>query len=423
MFSANALSREQFCSLEGAFAKTVQKREKRGGEVNGEAAPAIAGYQYVRPLGVGGFARVYLYEQNSPRRPVAIKVLERRYHGEQWVKQFRREADMMASIAAHPAVVPIYETGVTAGGESYIAMEYCPHSLGHTSRQEPLPLKTVLETGVRLAGALESAHRQGILHRDIKPGNILVNAAGKPVLTDFGIAEWNMRGMGTEIFTLTIPWTAPEILCGHTRGSVASEIWALAATLYTLASGRKPFEGKQRRNEDGPESKGYSFEQLSAHPMVKEIQKGVYRPLSRQEHMTRMPHTNYEALDSVLALAMEKAPEKRYASMRDFGSDLRRLQQFYGFEMTEMELVLQEWEGPVQPGAKRFTPNLAVSSTGYVPRADRTPKTHTAFSGSPDGSRPKSAPASRFRLIALTALLTSGLLIGTYALARLWGLL
>lgn len=179
--------------------------------------PRISGFNYVQPLGSGGFAHVYQYEQNMPRRMVAVKVLTGSERAGAIVASneersaFEAEADAMARLSSHPSIVSIFAASISSDGHPYIAMEFCPESFRHRSNGNPIPLDEVLDAGVRLAGALETAHRSGILHRDIKPSNVLLATTGRPVLADFGIVSLRgqMRGAGTSE-AMSIPWAAPR---------------------------------------------------------------------------------------------------------------------------------------------------------------------------------------------------------------------
>ncbi|MBA8817629.1 serine/threonine protein kinase, partial [Microbacterium halimionae] len=133
------------------------------------APPVIPGLVYVRPLGSGGFADVFLYAQDMPRRQVAVKVLPSDVRDPGLLRMFNSEADVLAHLSAHPSIVTVYQAGVSADGRPYIVMEYCPGSFAQRYRVERLPVADVLATGVRMASALESAHRAGLIHRDVKP--------------------------------------------------------------------------------------------------------------------------------------------------------------------------------------------------------------------------------------------------------------
>src|SRR5690606_35204066 len=111
-------------------------------------------------------------------------------------------------------------------------------------RLERIPVGEVLTVGVRMASALESAHRAGLIHRDVKPSNILITSFGAPVLADFGISSSLARGRD-EVLAMSVPWSAPEVIAETTSGDVASEVWALGATVYSLLAGHSPFERRE----------------------------------------------------------------------------------------------------------------------------------------------------------------------------------
>ena len=137
--------------------------------------PPIPGFTYVSLLGSGGFSDVYLYEQDRPRRKVAVKVLLSDLKTEGARRRFESEANLMAQLSSHPYIVTIFEAEVTEDGHSYLAMEYCSRpSLDVRYRRQRFSVDEVLAVGIQVASAVETAHRAGIAHRDIKPANILV---------------------------------------------------------------------------------------------------------------------------------------------------------------------------------------------------------------------------------------------------------
>ncbi len=212
------------------------------------APPQLPGLDYVRPLGSGGFADVFLYQQDMPRRAVAVKVLPAGERDPDLLRMFNAEADVLAHLSAHPAIVTVYQAGISADGRPYIVMEYCPGSLAQRYRIERMPVDEVMAVAVRLAGALESAHRAGLIHRDIKPSNILVTSFGSAVLADFGISSSLQRSAASDVLAMSIPWSAPEVVAEHSGGTIASEVWSLGATVYSLLAGHSPFE---RRESNG----------------------------------------------------------------------------------------------------------------------------------------------------------------------------
>ena len=220
-------------------------------------APQLPGLVYVQPLGSGGYADVYLYEQQSPRMPVAVKVLRSEGLTDALRRQFAEEADTMAALGDHPYIVQIFRGGTSADGRPYLVMKYYPPpNLARRARLKPLTVDEVLRTGIQLASAVETAHQAGIVHRDIKPANVLVSSYGAPGLTDFGIAG---RGADTSLISrrpAATPRSRPRSASrspGRPRRSSTSrtkapglaergDVYSLAATLWQLLVGRSPFE-------------------------------------------------------------------------------------------------------------------------------------------------------------------------------------
>ena len=208
--------------------------------------PHLDGYSFKKKLGSGGFADVFLYERSFPRQDVAIKVLDRQMPGTEGRDRFADEANAMASLSTHPFIVTIFHADVSPEAHPYLVMEYYPGAnFAVRSRSERLSVAQVLRLGVQVASAVETAHRAGILHRDIKPANILTSAYGRPGLTDFGIAGSLEQGTSTAE-GLSIPWSPPEALDGLAATDGRSDIYSLAATLYSILDGRSPFERSDR---------------------------------------------------------------------------------------------------------------------------------------------------------------------------------
>src|SRR5205823_11578427 len=201
-------------------------------------------YKIVRKLGAGGMADVYLAEDQELGRRVAIKVLNDRHaNDEQFVERFRREAKNAAALS-HPNVVSIYDRG-DAEGTYYIAMEY----LDGRSLKElivsrgPAPVNVSIEYARQILSALRFAHRHGIVHRDIKPHNVLVDREGRVKVTDFGIARAGTSQM-TEAGSIvgTAQYLSPE----QARGGEVdqrSDLYSLGVVLYELLTGTVPFSG------------------------------------------------------------------------------------------------------------------------------------------------------------------------------------
>lgn len=208
------------------------------------SAPVIGGFTFVEHLGSGGFADVFLYEQQWPRQRVAVKVVRPDVPLNAREKQlFTAEANAMATLADHPYIVSVITAGVTLeGGRPYLVMRYCPPpDLGVRVRSNPMAVVDAVSTGIKLASAIETAHRAGILHRDIKPSNVLVTTYHEPALTDFGIAGHIADVEGESDVRISYPWSPPELLDGRSNGSVASDVYSLGATIWHLLVGRSPF--------------------------------------------------------------------------------------------------------------------------------------------------------------------------------------
>src|SRR5215213_3740743 len=148
-------------------------------------------YDVGRPLGSGGMGEVFLARDRVLGRDVALKVLRTQYAGDfEFAERFKREARSAASLS-HPNIVQVYDRGETEDGASYIAMEYVPGGTlkERISREGPLEAADAAGLGAQIADALGAAHEQGMIHRDIKPQNVLVTASGDLKVTDFGIAR------------------------------------------------------------------------------------------------------------------------------------------------------------------------------------------------------------------------------------------
>jgi serine/threonine-protein kinase PknK len=204
--------------------------------------PVIAGYAGFELIGAGGFSKVYTARQEAFARTVAVKIITVTLD-DAARRRFARERALTGQLDGHPHIVRVYDTGETDAGEPYLAMEH--HQQGSLAdrvrRQGPLPVDEVLRTGVLLADALAAAHARGIVHRDVKPQNVLVSSFVGPVLADFGIAAVDSARhttVGHEAFS--VQHAAPEVLAGE-PATYRSDLYSLASTLYELLAGRAPF--------------------------------------------------------------------------------------------------------------------------------------------------------------------------------------
>jgi tRNA A-37 threonylcarbamoyl transferase component Bud32 len=201
--------------------------------------PDLPGYRFIKNIGAGGNAQVYLYEQDLPHRKVAVKVLNESALSDAARRRFTAEANVTADLA-HRHIVQVFDANVTPDGRPYIVMPYYPQpNLSVRARRSHFSVADVLRIGIQIGSAVETSHRRDVLHRDIKPQNILTDSYGEPALTDFGIAT-TKGGDGPE--GLSVPWSPPEVIFGISPGDQRADVYSLGATLWHLLVGRSPFE-------------------------------------------------------------------------------------------------------------------------------------------------------------------------------------
>jgi eukaryotic-like serine/threonine-protein kinase len=259
-------------------------------------------YRILRKLGAGGMANVYLAEDQELGRRVAIKILnERHANDEQFVERFRREAKNAAGLS-HPNIVSIFDRG-EAEGTYYIAMEYLDgRSLKEliTSRG-PAPIHVAVDYARQVLAALRLAHRQGLVHRDIKPHNVLVDGEGRVKVTDFGIARAGPSQMTEEGSIIgTAQYLSPEQAQGAPV-TPASDLYSVGIVLYELLTGEVPFDGE-----------------TPVELAMKHLSK-VPDPPSRLR--SEVPRD----LDFVVTRALAKSPDERYESADEMDADLARV--------------------------------------------------------------------------------------------------
>ena len=304
------------------------------------SAPVIGGYTFVEHLGSGGFADVFLYEQQWPRQRVAVKVVRPDVPLNDREKQlFTAEANAMARLADHPYIVSVITAGVTVEGQRpYLVMRYCPPpDLGMRVRSNPMAVVDAVSTGIKLASAIETAHRSGILHRDIKPSNVLVTTYHEPALTDFGIAGHIADVEGESDVRISYPWSPPELLDGRSNGSVASDVYSLGATIWHLLVGRSPFSIPAGDNS----TRALSARILHAAPPA--TQRSDVPP----------------ALDRLLQQCLAKNPAHRPRSALDLARSLQQIEAAANWPRTAVAV-----EGD--------RPDTSVRPAGPEPEEDRT---------------------------------------------------
>ncbi|TAJ46849.1 MAG: serine/threonine protein kinase [Herbiconiux sp.] len=347
--------------------------------------PPLPGFDYLDTLGSGGFAEVHLYEQHLPRRRVAVKVLTGGVLDEASARQFRDEANQMAQLSSHPSIVTVYQAGIAQTGQAYLVMEYCAlPNYGERYRHEVIPLEEALSVGVQIAGAVETAHRAGILHRDIKPANILVTDFHRPALADFGIA--GVLGSSTAVDAYSVPWASPESLGEGGVLRAPSDVYSLAATVYTLLAGRAPFEIPG--GDNSPEAL-------------------IHRLNTGPAPATGRPDVPPE-LEAVLATALSLSPAARHTTALSFGRALQQVQQQYGLAVTPMDAIddpftrtgagmgaTGSYGGTVPPGPAYPTGGVPLAGTvpgGAVGTGPATGATEPPTTPYPYAPAPQTAP-------------------------------
>ena len=276
-------------------------REKHGREQL-EMLGDFGDYELLEEIGRGGQGVVYRAHQKSLNRTVALKVIGLGpWATEAHLKRFRREAEAAASLD-HPLIVPIHEVGEREGC-CYFSMNFVEGGqLDEVVRGAPMSIRQAAELVAKLARTVQYAHEHGILHRDIKPGNILLDVKGEPHLTDFGLARL-MEAEGTVTRTLEVMGTpsymAPEQAAGETtKFTKATDVYGLGAVLYQLLTGHPPFTG------------GTTFEIVG---LVLDTEPRAPRLLN--------PKVDRE-LSTICLKCLEKDPKRRYSSALALAEDL-----------------------------------------------------------------------------------------------------
>ncbi len=303
----------------------------------------IGPYQVVREIDRGGMGTVYLAVRadDEYERRVAIKVLRRDGDSAEISHRFRIERQILARLD-HPNIAKLYESGTTADDRLYFVMEYVEgERIDLYCDRHRLTLRQRLELFRKVLTAVQFAHQNLVVHRDLKPGNILVTADGEPKLLDFGIAKLlqpepglsaTVTGVGQRL--MTPEYASPEQVCAEPI-TTASDVYSLGVLLYELLTGHLPYRLKSRQQEeiqrvicgqepDKPSSAVSRVEEIRARGGTPVELTPAVVSRARGEEPRRLRRRLSGDLDNIVLMALRKEPQHRYASVEQLSGDLRR---------------------------------------------------------------------------------------------------
>ncbi len=266
-------------------------------------------YRLIEQIGAGGMGVVFRAHDEQLRRDVAVKILPHDLFSDAASRErFRKEALAVGRLN-HPNIAMAFDFGEQSGVD-YLVTEYIPGiNLDEKIGKQPLPQKTVLELGIQILSGLEAAHRENVVHRDLKPGNIRLNRDGQVKILDFGLAKLaepfdenadTVNLTSSVSISGTLPYMAPELLRAE-EADARADIWAAGAVLYEMATGRRAFPDRQP---------SLVIDAILHYDPV--------RPTLINKKLTA-------SLEAVILKALDRDPDRRYQSAREFRVDLQRL--------------------------------------------------------------------------------------------------
>ena len=300
-------------------------------------------YRAIKLLGSGGMAEVYLAHDAVLDRDVALKVLSRRYaEDDEVIERFRSEARSAAALS-HPNIVSIYDRGETEDGTYYIVMEYVAGGIlsERILRVGPFPTHTAAAVAIQVAEALEEAHRRGIVHRDVKPQNILVTKSGDVKVTDFGIARAASSATLTRtgIVLGSVHYMSPEQALGLPVGP-RSDLYSLGAVLYEMLTGEPPYDAENPISIAMKHVDGYLRPPQEVDPSIS------------------------EGMNAITVRLLAKDPEERYPDAVSLVNDLDRVRQGLRPAVPTLRLMAEtvtQTAGKGRPTAFQKTPTGPLS--------------------------------------------------------------
>jgi serine/threonine-protein kinase PknK len=271
------------------------------------------GFTDVHEIGVGSLAVVFRGREAGTNRHVALKLLNVRDASPRAIESFERESIALGALSSHPNIVTLFRVFRTPDGRPVLVLELCTGAVADRLHDGTgLPVPEVVTIGIKIAGALETAHRGGILHRDVKPQNILVTDFAEPALADFGVAMLQSSSQTTAgLFDFTTLHAAPELLEGGGT-SAATDVYELASSLYQLIAGQSAFR---------------AYEGESPASVILRILRDPVRPLSA----AGVPG----ALSDLLIRAMSKKKAERPPTAAEFAAELADIEITEGWHRTQ----------------------------------------------------------------------------------------
>jgi eukaryotic-like serine/threonine-protein kinase len=313
------------------------------GGLLGSAAPRDEGlrigpYKLVRQIDEGGMGAVFLATRDDDQyqQQVAVKLIKHGFDNENIRRRFRHERQILANLD-HSNIARLLDGGTTSDGRPYLVMEFVEGER-ITKYCEALSLTARLQLFIKVCAAVHFAHQNLVIHRDIKPGNVLVTDSGEPKLLDFGIAKLlDQHGLETSEHTVTLlrvmtpDYASPEQFRGE-QVTTATDVYSLGVLLYELLCGERPYKLKNRSAEDlarivcDSEPEKPSAVRISDFELRIANLKGP--EFSGNTRNSQFPIRNSKFLrgdlDNIVLMAMRKEPERRYASVAQFSEDIRR---------------------------------------------------------------------------------------------------
>ncbi len=280
----------------------------------GELPGKIGHYRLIRELGRGGMGSVYEAEQDKPRRIVALKVIRPGLMSRDLIRRFELETNVLGRLQ-HVGIAQIYEAGTADAGhgpQPFFAMELITgaRSITEFTREQKLGTRARLELVAKVCDAVHHAHQKGVIHRDIKPGNILVDKSGQPKILDFGVAkatesDIQVTTMHTDVGQLigTLPYMSPEqVAADPLELDTRSDVYALGVLTYEMLTGKLPYDVSKK----------------VIHEAARVIREQEPTKLSVVSKVYRGD------IETIVAKALEKDKARRYQSAADLAADLRR---------------------------------------------------------------------------------------------------